>query len=260
MCEQSAKHHGGAVVRAVQDRAVRCVFAILPTPTAALEMATLLMLRVSTERKDTAKHDGRGGDVTLQMGMATGQVLDLGGCNAFGDPVNTAFKLGEDVATTWEMAVSSSTYEQLPEPLAAVFSFETRRKSISGVELVYFSQSWTSETVQAQVATKINVLTVSADSNLRLLDWSAAIGKGHAGLMLPDGAAEKVKEVVPSASTLYDAAPKLHSSYDKHADDADADAPEPSPARPLRRLTTSKFVRHGEKDDSDDETPREKKP
>ena len=43
------------------------------------------------------------------------------------------------------------------------------------------------------------------------------------------------------------------------ADDADADAPEP-PARPLRRLTTSKFVRHGEKDDSDDETPREKKP
>ena len=63
MCEQSAKHHGGAVVRAVQDRAVRCVFAILPTPTAALEMATLLMLRVSTELKDTAKHDGRGGDV-----------------------------------------------------------------------------------------------------------------------------------------------------------------------------------------------------
>jgi class 3 adenylate cyclase len=68
------------------------------------------------------------------IGIAWGDVIRLSD-DVFGDPVNVAYKLGEDVARPWQILVSDSSVEQMREA-GERLSME-RAHLMTGVELRY---------------------------------------------------------------------------------------------------------------------------
>lgn len=195
--------HGGSCVKAMQNRTVPAVFALMPTALAALESTVLLYKRCEAEYR---------AHVVLQVGMATGEVLDFEGCNTFGDPVNTAFKLGEDVAERWEIALDMSTFNELPAAIQQALPFREKAASISGVSLAYRSiDSASAEGREAagRVAVVSGIETgassVLAACTPGMLDWTGLVGKGVKGLKMPYGgeqekAAVHVQKIFRAAS------------------------------------------------------------
>jgi class 3 adenylate cyclase len=113
----------------------------------------------------------------IQIGMATGEVLDLGGYNAFGDPVNTAFKLGEDVAQPWDLLLNISTTNGLPPAMMEPFELEKRHKDMSKVTIKYSAVNW-----KESAAVKVNVeepLLAAKEKGgvLNRVDWKLIINK-----------------------------------------------------------------------------------
>ncbi len=59
------------------------------------------------------------------------------GNNAFGDPVNTAFKLAEDVAEPWDVLVAQRAFSEMNPFKTEHFGFEMKQMEISKVQLEY---------------------------------------------------------------------------------------------------------------------------
>lgn len=72
----------------------------------------------------------------VSIGIGYGRVLNIEDRDLFGDEMNLACKLGEDVAKMGEILLSAAAYAQLPDK-----KIECREEfiSISGLELPYFS-------------------------------------------------------------------------------------------------------------------------
>jgi adenylate cyclase len=70
------------------------------------------------------------------IGIGFGRVIELTD-DVFGDEVNIAFKLGEDVASKREILVSSSAYEQLGKEGGAI-SGEERTVDLGGVAVKHY--------------------------------------------------------------------------------------------------------------------------
>ena len=189
LAQRVVTSHGGTCVQAMQVRAFPAVFALMPTATAALESVGLLLKLTQAQRR---------ADVVFRAGLATGEVLDFDGCNAFGDPVNTAFKLGEDLSADWEICVDPTAHMQLPPPLRANLPFVEKSAAISGVEIGYLSMDAASERGRAATA-KVRLVRYahSGDGGLAsaatvaatpgMLDWTELVGRGVRELRLPYG-------------------------------------------------------------------------
>jgi adenylate cyclase len=54
-------------------------------------------------------------DIRVSIGIDYGEVLLIGGPDYFGNPVNCASKLGEDVGGPGEILVSAAAFKQIPE-------------------------------------------------------------------------------------------------------------------------------------------------
>ena len=67
------------------------------------------------------------------IGIASGRVLDLDGEDLFGDAVNLACKLGEDVAQRGEILITEAGFSQLEEAVAG----RQTEVSVSGLTLPY---------------------------------------------------------------------------------------------------------------------------
>ena len=72
-------------------------------------------------------------DIRISIGIDFGDVLLIGGPDYFGDSVNRACKLGEDVAGPGEILLTAEAFEQLPKN--AGFRGEALELSISGIKL-----------------------------------------------------------------------------------------------------------------------------
>lgn len=72
-------------------------------------------------------------DIHVSIGIDYGDVLLIGGPDYFGDAVNRASKLGEDIAGPGEIFVSQAAFERVPA--AAGFHGKTLELSISGIHL-----------------------------------------------------------------------------------------------------------------------------
>ena len=79
----------------------------------------------------------------IAMGIGYSEVLDLDACNAFGDGVNMAFKLGEDTAEAGEILFTNNILPQLPKSFK--FKLEPRQVSMSGITIDYQSVVWDAE-------------------------------------------------------------------------------------------------------------------
>ena len=72
-------------------------------------------------------------DIRVSCGLDHGKIILLEGQDFYGDPVNTASKLGEDTATAGEILVSQTAMKTLPVNVS--FDSDPVSVSISGLQL-----------------------------------------------------------------------------------------------------------------------------
>ena len=73
--------------------------------------------------------------ITIAIGIDHGDLLLIDEADFFGDPVNTACKLGEDVAAEGETLVTARAFELCTRDLAYVLDRKLAR--ISGIDIEY---------------------------------------------------------------------------------------------------------------------------
>jgi class 3 adenylate cyclase len=115
--EPIVRDHGGAVVKYVADN----MMATFASPADATRAALAI---------NRAIVDG-GERFTVAMGVDYGRFILIGGADCFGDAVNVACKLGEDVARAGEILLTAAARERLP----AGFPHGLREQTVSVSDL-----------------------------------------------------------------------------------------------------------------------------
>jgi class 3 adenylate cyclase len=119
------KRYGGSVVKFEADN---CFSRFLNIED-AIEAAIAIQLAVAAANDKTHKDL----DIELSCGIDYGDFLLTDAQDYFGNPVNRASKIGEDIASAGEILVSRDALENLKNPER--FPFENKRCSISGMTL-----------------------------------------------------------------------------------------------------------------------------
>jgi adenylate cyclase len=119
--------HGGNVVKFEADN----LYASFPGADAALEAA--IDLHTACEREATTPDDS----VRMSLGLGFGPVLDIGGVDFYGDQVNLASKLGEDIAEAGEILVSQAFLDASSDRKGWFWDKRTTR--ISNIGFDYYS-------------------------------------------------------------------------------------------------------------------------
>ena len=117
--------NGGQIVKFEADNC----FAMFDDVRTGIE--TAIALNAAFARMN--EHTDESFDIRVSIGIDCGAVLLTGGPDYFGDVVNRACKLGEDVAGPGEIYVSKTAFEQVPEE--AGFRGKALELSISGIHL-----------------------------------------------------------------------------------------------------------------------------
>ncbi|HEX2241506.1 MAG TPA: adenylate/guanylate cyclase domain-containing protein [Actinomycetota bacterium] len=120
--------HGGIVVRAEHDN-LTCLFDRVSEAVAAS--------RDITERLQSANvilpSDK---ELYASVGIGHGPILNIENEAIFGNEVNLASKLGEDIGNLGDVLLTEAAYQQLDDPGDR---FEKRVVSVSGLELAYYA-------------------------------------------------------------------------------------------------------------------------
>jgi class 3 adenylate cyclase len=119
--------HGGQLLKFEIDNC----FAFFDTVDAALAAARDINARLN-ETNLRAPEEER---ITLAIGIDYGELLLIDGRDYFGDPVNTACKLGEDIAAEGETLVTERAMALTSLDMAYVMERKIAR--ISGIEIEY---------------------------------------------------------------------------------------------------------------------------
>lgn len=122
---------GGRDIRFEADNA----YALFDTADAAVQAAC------AVHRAVAAAGVSVGGEETLQVciGIGYGLVLYAGEEGVYGDEMNCASKLGEDVAAPYDTLLTEAAYESLAASRRALLEAERRTVSIATVELPYWA-------------------------------------------------------------------------------------------------------------------------
>lgn len=120
LTEPIVREHGGQTVKCVADN----LMAVFDDPARAVEAA------VAMNRAATA-----GSGLAFSIGIDFGDILLIEGEDCFGDTVNMAYKLGEDVARPGEVLVTQRIRERLP----ADARLQEMTLSVSGVEIMAYA-------------------------------------------------------------------------------------------------------------------------
>eukprot|EP00941_MAST-03F_sp_MAST-3F-sp1_P001588 g1588.t1 len=124
VCSGQIDLHHGSKVTAVDNKIVGQVFALFNNCRDAL-MAAISCVKAA-----------EGMNFSLAIGLGFGEVLDLDGKNVFGDPVNMAFKLAEDVSKANEILLTLNVFNELGE---VEIEFEERKVELSGISIKHKS-------------------------------------------------------------------------------------------------------------------------
>ena len=136
-CRPAIASHGGHLVKGVADN----LFVTFPTVQQAVDGALAMFDAVRAEGR--ARPDAE--QIWLGVGIGYGAILDVEGREIFGDAVNIASKLGEDVANENDVLVSADAAREAVAPHG--FRFEARRARLSAMELDYYAlvRAWPTE-------------------------------------------------------------------------------------------------------------------
>ncbi len=117
--------HGGQVVKFEADNC----FAVFDEVQHSIQAG--LALNAAFGAINT--HTDENFDIRVSIGIDYGDVLLIGGPDYFGDAVNRACKLGEDVAGPGEIYINKIAFDLMP--VEAGFHGEVQQLSISGIQL-----------------------------------------------------------------------------------------------------------------------------
>jgi class 3 adenylate cyclase len=128
LCRPIIEANGGRMVKCEADN-LFCGFA---TPRAALQAAIEMREAVRRDALDREDDDRIG----LSIGIGWGRVLDIDGQDLFGDAVNMASKLGEDIAQEGEILLTDSAVAAVQT--SSQRSFQPCETETSRCRLSYF--------------------------------------------------------------------------------------------------------------------------
>jgi adenylate cyclase len=127
-CGMAVKHRHGKCVRSIETKIIGQIMALFDRP--------IDCMRAAIE----ARYRCRDEDFTLAIGAGFTEILDLDACNAFGDAVNMAFKLGEDVAKGGEILITENIKNELRSSDGFDFKMDDKRSvELSGITIDHFN-------------------------------------------------------------------------------------------------------------------------
>lgn len=127
--EPIVKSYGGSMIKYEADNC----FAIFPDPLAAVNAA--LAMQHAFEASNLMTSDDL--DIYISCGIDYGKILVIQGEDCFGDAVNRASKLGEDVAAAREILITKEAMDMIPAE--ANINAKEMSVSISGINVPAYS-------------------------------------------------------------------------------------------------------------------------
>src|SRR5512133_626834 len=126
--EPIVKTYGGSMIKYEADNC----FAVFPDPFSAVKAAIAMQHAFDASNILTADDF----DIHIACGIDYGKLLIIGHEDCFGDPVNRASKMGEDIAAAGEVLITKDAMEMIPT--AANLQSREILISISGVTIPAF--------------------------------------------------------------------------------------------------------------------------
>lgn len=133
--EPIVKSYGGRMLKYEADNC----FAVFPEPLAAVN-AAIAMQHAFTAANLLTTDDL---DIHISCGIDYGKLLIIGHEDCFGDPVNRASKMGEDVAAAGEILITKEAMDMIP--IEAGITFREIGISISGVNIPAYAIEYARE-------------------------------------------------------------------------------------------------------------------
>ncbi len=115
--------HGGDIVKHEADN----VLAVFDETASAVRAGLEIQAQLLAQTGDRP--------IRVSIGIDFGRFLHVPGRDCFGDAVNTAFKLGEDLADAGELLITRCARDHLDPALRATVSIDDMTLSISGLEI-----------------------------------------------------------------------------------------------------------------------------
>ena len=132
--EPIVKSYGGRMLKYEADNC----FAVFPEPLAAVNAA--IAMQHAFKAANLLTTDDL--DIHISCGIDYGKLLIIGHEDCFGDPVNRASKMGEDVAAAGEILITAEAMQMIPADTAIVA--REISISISGVNIPAYVIDYTS--------------------------------------------------------------------------------------------------------------------
>lgn len=123
--EPIVKAYGGFMIKYEADNC----FALFPDPLSAVNAAIAMQHAFSAENILTSDDL----DIHISCGIDYGKILVVGHEDCFGDPVNRASKMGEDLAVAGEILITKDAMQMIPEN--AGIQAREMNVSISGITI-----------------------------------------------------------------------------------------------------------------------------
>jgi class 3 adenylate cyclase len=133
--EPIAATYGGTLIKFEADNC----FAIFPDTLSAVHAAIAMQLAFDASNLLTSDDF----DVHISCGIDQGKILLVGNKDCFGDPVNRACKLGEDVAAAGEILVTKDAIKTITTDLD--FQLREVNVSISGLTIPAYAVEYRKE-------------------------------------------------------------------------------------------------------------------
>lgn len=105
--EPIVRSYGGFMIKYEADNC----FAVFPDPLSAVNAAIAMQHAFHTENLLTPDDL----DIHISCGIDYGKILIIGREDCFGDPVNRASKIGENLATAGEILITKEAMQSIPE-------------------------------------------------------------------------------------------------------------------------------------------------
>lgn len=133
--EPIVRSFGGSMIKYEADNC----FAVFPDPLSAVNAAIAMQHAFHTENLLTSEDT----DIHISCGIDYGKILVVGHRDCFGDPVNRASKIGEDVANAGEILITGEAMQMIPQE--AGIKARQLSVSISGIVIPAYAIEYNNE-------------------------------------------------------------------------------------------------------------------
>ena len=137
--EPIVKSYSGSMIKYEADNC----FAVFPDPLSAVNAAIAMQHAFSAVNLLTSDDL----DIHIACGIDYGKILVIGHEDCFGDPVNRASKMGEDLAAAGEILITREAMQMIPAE-AGIKAREINL-SISGISIPAYAIEYRNESVDS---------------------------------------------------------------------------------------------------------------